>query len=831
MRRSMKKADLHVHSRFSAHPSEWFLQRLGTRESYTTTDTLFSIARARGMDFVTITDHNQIEGVLQLQNRYPDIVFTGVESTAYFPEDGCKVHILIYGLTAAQFAEIERIRTDIYCLRDYLKSQKLPHSVAHATFSVNKKLTVDHVYKLLLLFDYFETVNGARTKRANNDFFNILINLLPVHFEDLRKKYQIEPFSNDPWRKGFTGGSDDHSGLQIGETYTTVKDADTPAAFLEKMMQKKSFANGRHNDYRGFAFSIYKIACDFSKDKSSTVPASVFSTINKMLFEGQGLDIRSRFAITRMKMQQPKKDKNAIGGLVAQVLESIGKIKSESVDDKFAAVYDAITHLSDELLRSYLMSIENGFAEGDVSRLVRSFAGILPVTFLSLPFISTIHLMNESRSVQEKLDRDFGLLHTKRKKRVAWFTDTITDLNGPSETIKKLAWMAFYQDYELVPVVCLLPEEKKTLLPPNVMNLPVVWQYTPPFFSLYTLRIPSILASIKKITEEEPDEILISTPGPIGLLGLLIARLLHIPCKGIYHTDFTEQAACITEDESVCRILEEYVKWFYSMCDEIKVPTREYISILEERGFRKNKMSVFKRGIEADVFTPQMDARIELEAMHGIPSGAFTLLFAGRISAEKQVDKVLEIFRQCRAQHPHVNLLFAGNGPEPYYSEFRKKALQEQGVYFLGRLRREQLPLVYSAADLLVFPSTTDTFGMVVLEAQACGLPALVADIGGPQEIIIDKETGFVLPNGDTKQWVDKIDTLIAMRETRPEVCMEMRNAARQHVVSTYDWQAVLQDIFADSMKSGVTTVPHSGIHPHRETSSWQPYNLKKAEA
>ena len=104
----MIKADLHVHSRFSAHPSEWFLQRLGTRESYTSIETIYRTALERGMSFVTITDHNQIDGSLELQKNYPHNVFTGVESTAYFPEDGCKIHVLVYGLTQVQFNEIER---------------------------------------------------------------------------------------------------------------------------------------------------------------------------------------------------------------------------------------------------------------------------------------------------------------------------------------------------------------------------------------------------------------------------------------------------------------------------------------------------------------------------------------------------------------------------------------------------------------------------------------------------------------------------------------------------------------------------------------------------
>ncbi len=102
----MAKADLHVHSSYSARPSEWFLQRLGTRESYTDPETIYREALKQGMDFVTITDHNTIEGALILKERHPERVFTGVEATTYFPETGCKVHLLVYGFNEAQFAMI-----------------------------------------------------------------------------------------------------------------------------------------------------------------------------------------------------------------------------------------------------------------------------------------------------------------------------------------------------------------------------------------------------------------------------------------------------------------------------------------------------------------------------------------------------------------------------------------------------------------------------------------------------------------------------------------------------------------------------------------------------
>jgi glycosyltransferase involved in cell wall biosynthesis len=117
-------------------------------------------------------------------------------------------------------------------------------------------------------------------------------------------------------------------------------------------------------------------------------------------------------------------------------------------------------------------------------------------------------------------------------------------------------------------------------------------------------------------------------------------------------------------------------------------------------------------------------------------------------------------------------------------------------VYFAGRARRETLPLFYSGAHLLVFPSVTDTFGLVVLEAQSCGLPALVSDFGGPKEIIRDGKTGYVAESNNRDDWASKICGVVDMVKSYPDLYAEMRAAARSHVALTYSWDVVFDDIF-----------------------------------
>ncbi len=106
--RRILKADLHVHSCHSKNPGEWILQRLGARESYTSVEAVYQQAKAQGNAFVTLTDHNTIDGALGLCRLHPDDCFISVEATAYFPEDGCKIHVLCYDITPEQFNVIQR---------------------------------------------------------------------------------------------------------------------------------------------------------------------------------------------------------------------------------------------------------------------------------------------------------------------------------------------------------------------------------------------------------------------------------------------------------------------------------------------------------------------------------------------------------------------------------------------------------------------------------------------------------------------------------------------------------------------------------------------------
>ena len=274
-------------------------------ESYSDPFLIYDILRKSGMTFFTLTDHNSIDGCLLLKERYGEEVLISTESTVTFPEDGCKIHLLIYGITEGNFAEIQRLRKDIYTLREYLRERDIAHSVAHATYPVQgEKLTVNHLEKLILLFDTFEVINGARNQRDNQAWKDILKRLTPDCIESLIEKHNIMPFGERSWIKGFTGGSDDHAAVFTGITYTEARAADA-GNFLEALKRKETEASGRHGDYRSLAYQIYKITYDYSQQNGNG-SRSLMTQLSERLFEKKPLGLLNRVRIRRMKRQAQK---------------------------------------------------------------------------------------------------------------------------------------------------------------------------------------------------------------------------------------------------------------------------------------------------------------------------------------------------------------------------------------------------------------------------------------------------------------------------------------------------------------------------------------------
>ncbi|MCX7836043.1 MAG: glycosyltransferase [bacterium] len=786
----MSKADLHVHSKYSEHPSEWFLKRLGAAESYTDPFHVYRMAKEKGMNWVTITDHNRIEGALLLNEKYPKETFLGVEATAYFPEDDCKIHVLCYGFSAEQFEVMDRLRNDVYQFRDYLVQENIVHSLAHATYAVNNKLQYHHLERLILLFNIFESINGGRNRMNNLRWTYALSKLTPEHIEDYRRRYHIEPVGDTPWIKGFTGGSDDHAGIFIADTYTEAE-GKTPQEFLQSIANRQGKAHGRHNDFQSLVFSVYKIAYDFTKEKGKEFSgAPLLSQLTEAIFEKKSFSKTNLLKIKGLKaINGKRKQKRRIQDLLFDLIEKANEEKP--IQQKLKDTFETIAETSDELLKLLLQSVESDLIKGDVDHLIKNLTTALPGVFLSVPFFTSFRHMYKGRELLNELQKRFG--NGSAHKRILWFTDTLNDLNGVSVTLHTIGKLSMMRDQEIKIVTSV---DANALMPsPYIIHLPSIYSYNLPYYESYVLRIPSLLRSLDIIYRYEPDEIYLSTPGPMGLIGLFIARLMSIPCIGIYHTDFRAQAKEIVKDDGVVKLLDSYVQWFYKMVDTIRVPTQEYMNILEQRGFDRTRMKLFTRGVDTHHFSRQNVDKSYLQERFAVPKEGIHFLYAGRISKDKNLEFLFQVFENVQKAIPNARLLLAGTGPN--VAEFETLSTQMKHIHFIGKVAQTELPKLYSAVDFLVFPSNTDTFGMVVVEALSCGVPVFVSNIGGPKELVEGTRAGVVLPANHLQAWTDAIVQTVLKCQQYPENYLLMQTEARKIALERSNWDKIFHELTA----------------------------------
>ncbi len=783
----MAKADLHIHSKFSNRPSEWVLQRLGAQQSYTTPEDVYQRAKEAGMSYVTITDHNTFEGSAILAEKYED-AFTGAQLTTYF-EDGCKIHLLVWGFTPDQFDQMVSIRKNIFELREYVLSEKIAYSVAHATYNLNNKLELKHLEKMVLLFDVFESRNGAQNKASNRALYYYLKHLNEAGLQALSDRHQIKPIGPDSWTKGFTGGSDDHANLFIGRTYTMVNAANIEG-FLKAIRHKKSFAEGRTNDFQTLAFTVYKVGHEFSKTKSRPLSYTPLASVPDMIFGHEKPSLIDSLLVLGMKAESGYRRG------VADLVDEIRRKKDPTIEGNIDLVYDRIADIVDDLIAGTIDNVLDKMKTGDLFSLAKEVSAALPGMFLLVPFFTSLKLITHNADLLEQLRQQ---VPEHRNRRILWFTDTLIDLNGPSVTLKNMGW-AFYQHGIDVKIVsCIEPEEMTDDLPPNTVNLPYIFKFDLPYYESYTMMIPSVLKAMKELQAFEPDEVFISTPGPVGVLGLVLAKLLSVRAVGIYHTDFTNELGEIMEDidDNSANIVEEFVRWFYNQMDEIKVPTQSYIDILSKRGVSPDKMSVFPRLIDHETFyrlDPDEWGAYRIPFDEGV-----NFIYAGRVSKDKNLEFLLEVIDRLFADNDDVNFIFVGDGPFRTEMESRLKKHVNR-VHFYGRVPHDDLPKLYSQADALVFPSTTDTFGMVVLEAQCCHMPAFVSDIGGPKEIVIHEETGWVLPALNADKWTAALLDYANMVAKSKDDAEAMRQEAGRKARERYGLNAVLKGLTSEEL-------------------------------
>ncbi len=782
------KIDMHVHSKYSTRSSIWLLNKIGCAESFTEPLDLYNLAKERGMDAVTITDHNSIEGCLEIANL-PD-TFISCEVTAYFPEDQCKLHVLVYAISEAQYREIDRLRENVYDLVAFCRRENICHVLAHPFYAVNDCLTTDHFERCLLLFKHLE-LNGDEDPNTSQMLRAIVQNLTAKDIRNLAEKHDLFPDHDDrPWVKYLTCGSDDHSSLNVARHYTEVKDAATLAGFWQGFREGRTIpCTVAESSPETMAHAIYGVAYQFYDKQFNLSRAKDYHDIVRFLDrmlqrsrpKNSTLLHRLFYKWKHGNGPQPsEKDTGVIDMLHQEAYRIVTQDKGLSdvmmreplsFHEKERYWFRFVNKISNNLLKQLGASALDRLQHYRLFELFETASSALSLYALMAPCFISHAVYSKTRRFSEKVAEEFSIPEALfQQPRVGLFTDTLNDINGVALTLRNQAVMAYETGKDFTVISCaesMTDVHRKG----NVKYFQPISSMEMPEYPGQKNYIPPLLEMLQYCYQKNLTHIHGATPGLIGLSALLIARIMKLPFYSTYHTAFPQYVGCLTGDKMIEDLAWKYMIWFYNQCDTIFASSCATFSELVERGIKPEKIRMMPRGVDTDKFNPDNQYRgSELP-------GQIRLLYTGRISKEKNLPVLEAAFKRIHKEMPHVGLVIAGDGP--YFKEM-KRHLADTPTHFTGYLQGREIAEIYPACDLFVFPSTTDTFGNVVLEAQASGLPVVVTDVGGPQENLIPNETGIIVKGDDVEALYLGIKRMIS----RPVMMRQMGRAARQYAES-----------------------------------------------
>ena len=378
--------------------------------------------------------------------------------------------------------------------------------------------------------------------------------------------------------------------------------------------------------------------------------------------------------------------------------------------------------------------------------------------------------------------------------RVAYFPDSFHEVNGVAHTSRHFEAFARRRNLPFLSV-------RAGHRPQSLIEDGNVWSLELPrgFLSIpleKDLRFdPAYLRHLRLIADVldrfQPDLIHITGPSEVGVLGAFLAHRRHLPLAASWHTNVHEYAArradwflrllpkrrSAAAGQKIENLALATAAWIYRKAKVLFAPNPELCALLERSTGRP--CFLMPRGVNAEIFHPAKRTRALDDPVH-------ILGFVGRLSVEKNIGLLVEIEKnlvQDQETSQEKFLIVGHGGDEAWLRERLHRA------EFTGVLRGEELSRAYANMDLFVFPSHTDTFGNVVLEALASGVPAIVTPDGGPRTIVRDGVTGRIVPDEGFAP---------AIREilSDPARHAAMRRAARAYAV-TASWDSVFEGVYA----------------------------------
>ncbi|RMH00817.1 MAG: glycosyltransferase family 1 protein, partial [Aquificota bacterium] len=340
----------------------------------------------------------------------------------------------------------------------------------------------------------------------------------------------------------------------------------------------------------------------------------------------------------------------------------------------------------------------------------------------------------------------------------AYFTDTYKELNGVARTANIMKTIALEEDLPFHFFVC----SRERVREENLTSLKPLIEFPTPFYEELRMGVPDFKELVEELERGGFTGVHVSTPGPLGLMAFLAGKLLGLRVTFAFHTDIPTYARVYTGDEELEGFLWKAFVLLANSSDRFFVPSEYYRRLFLSKGVEPSRISLFRRGVDTELFSPYKREENFWNDRLGRRVKR-VILYVGRVAKEKN----LETFFYVAKSFPEETFVVVGDGP--YREELER--VKPRNVHFVGYLRGEELAKAYASSYVFLFPSETETYAQVVLEAMASGLPVVVSSKGAANEHVEDGLNGFIATRKE--DFVNRLSLLLEDEPLRNRMATE----------------------------------------------------------
>ena len=365
--------------------------------------------------------------------------------------------------------------------------------------------------------------------------------------------------------------------------------------------------------------------------------------------------------------------------------------------------------------------------------------------------------------------------------RIAVVTETWPpEVNGVAVTLSKLVQSLSQRNHD---VQLIRPRQAKLDSSDRDSKLEEVLMRGMPIprYPELKLGLPSKKTLVKTWTVRRPDVVHIATEGPLGWSALQAAKVLKLPVTSDFRTNFQSYSKHYGVGW-LRKPIVAYLRKFHNATSCTMVPTRELQRTLGENGFLNLK--VVSRGVDTQLFNLSKRNHM-LRQSWGANDQTKVLISVGRMAPEKNLEQVLKTFEAVKHLGPHVKLVMVGDGP--LKEQFKQR---HPDIIFPGMLLQEDLAAYYASSDLFIFPSQTETFGNVTLEALASGIPVLAFDCAAAKDWVQPNVNGWLVPENNPEGFAAQAVEIFRL----PKMFRDVTASTRQQVVHL-DWSQIAEQV------------------------------------